>query len=163
MGTKDECKFIEPPDFLKTKIVKGKGLDWKTIDSRARTTLADMKSRFLDHLGRELAVMDKAMERARGQDASERTAALRTLYDVSHDLRGQGSTFDYPLITSICCSLCDFIEHSGRFEEVHLEAIALQLSALKAVAAGRIEGDGGTLGEELMSGIEELVTKARMG
>ena len=75
MGTKDECKFIEPPDFLQTKIVKGKGLDWKTIDSRARTTLADMKSRFLDHLGRELAVMDKAMARARGQDASERTAA----------------------------------------------------------------------------------------
>jgi len=161
MGAKGECRFIEPPDFLKSKIVKGKGLDWQTIQSRAQTTLDDMQNSFLDHLCRELALMDEAMQQARSQGPSECLASLRKIYEISHNLRGQGATFDYPLITAICGTLCDFIEQTEHFSEAHLEAIEIQLSAIRAVMAGRIEGDGGAVGRELLSSIGELVMKAR--
>lgn len=161
MGAKGEFRFIEPPDFLKKKIVKGEGLDWKTIDSNAQATLETMQSGFLDHLRREIGRMDEAMQRAQRQGPSECLSALRELYEISHNLRGQGSTFDYPLITAICGTLCDFIEQTERFQEIHLEAIEIQLSAIKAVVAGEIVGDGGTAGRELLSSIEELVVRAR--
>ena len=163
MGAKGEFRFIEPPDFLKKKVVKGEGLDWKTIDAKAQATLETMQSSFLDHLRREIARMDEAMQRALSQGPSECLAALRELYEISHNLRGQGGTFDYPLITAICGSLCNFIEQTERFEKIHLEAIEIQLSAIKAVVAGEIVGDGGPAGRELLTSIEELVVKARKG
>ena len=163
MGAKGEFRFIEPPDFLKQKIVKGEGLDWKTINAKAQATLDSMQSGFLDHLRQEIVRMDDAMQRALSQGPSECLAALREVYEISHNLRGQGSTFDYPLITAICGTLCDFIDQTERFEKAHLEAIGIQLSAIKAVAGGEIVGDGGKAGRELLSSIEELVVKARKG
>ena len=163
MGAKGNFRFIEPPDFLKGKIVKGKGLDWTSIDARAQASLDDMQSGFQHHLRQEIARMDDAMQRAQSAEPNDRVATLRELYEISHNLRGQGSTFDYPLITAICGSLCDFIEQTERFDDIHMSAIEIQISAVKAVLAGKIVGDGGTAGRELITSIEELVAKARKG
>lgn len=37
-------------------------------------------------------------------------ADVKKMFDIAHEVRGQGGSFDFPLITSIGDSLCRFLE-----------------------------------------------------
>ncbi|MCG8356114.1 MAG: Hpt domain-containing protein [Kiloniellales bacterium] len=153
---KAACSFIEPPDFLKHKVVKGQGWDLEAIERRAAEAIESMRYEFLDCARRDLLAMQSAVERAKsGYDPIE---ALKAVYRLAHDLRGQAGTFGYPLISTIASSLCDYIDEAQDPGSVQLEAIEVHSNAMKAVIAADIQGDGGATGNKLLTGMARMVT-----
>jgi hypothetical protein len=84
------------------------------------------------------------------------------IFRIAHDLRGQGTTFEYPLVTRISGSVCTFIEgrsKQGTLDVDDFEVICVHLDALNAVLALRVIGDGGPTGREIGDGLEYAVKK----
>ncbi|MEQ9609714.1 MAG: response regulator [Kiloniellaceae bacterium] len=107
---------------------------------------------YLDTMGRSY----KALER-RDEDPKPH---ILTINQISHELRGQGGIFDYPLLTSFGKSLYQAtLETRGGITDNRLKLIEAHIDALRVVFNKRVRGDGGKVGAELLKDIERAVTK----
>ena len=88
-----------------------------------------------------------------------RAKLFREINAIAHEMKGQGGTFGYPLITTFGKSLYDFTEGAAKRDNNHLEIVKAHIDAMKAVIAGRIEGDGGTVGNELREALRMAIDK----
>jgi len=83
---------------------------------------------------------------------------LRRLYSIAHNIKGQGGSFNYPLVTRIGQSLCRFIAEAGEMElqETELPIVQAHLDALKLILEQRISGEGGETATKLAERLESL-------
>jgi hypothetical protein len=95
-------------------------------------------------------------------EPEKRAAHLETLYRATHDMKGQGGSFGYPLITKIGQSLCRYL-HSGEIGEPHFPVIQAHIGALRLILEKSIKGDGGTMGDKLVAKLESLAGLAKQG
>ena len=78
---------------------------------------------------------------------------------MAHELRGQGGTFGYPLISVFGKSLYGFTGPGAVYSDSHLEIVKAHIDSMRVVINDRIEGDGGRLGLELSKGLEIAIAK----
>lgn len=77
----------------------------------------------------------------------------KELFRTIHDLKGQGSTFGYPLITEIGNHLCRYIEKQNTFNQNVLLIIQKHLDVLELILRNHLKDDGGQQGKELKKSI----------
>jgi len=94
-----------------------------------------------------------------GQDPD----AIKTLYRVVFDTKGQGGSFGYPLLTRVAGSLAEFLMERNELDGFGLEVAGAHVSAMRAVIRENVRDDGGKTGVELVQSLEALVAKARGG
>lgn len=157
--SEEQQKVLRPPVRLADLVVAGSGPDLDTILTRVREGIDKLKQDFVAAAQTALASLDSSLAEARTSDGEAQRDALQRIFRESHDLRGLGGTFDFPLITHIGSSLCDLILRLDTVTALHLEAVELHISAMKLVIAERMTGDGGQQGQELTASIEAMVGK----
>lgn len=85
-------------------------------------------------------------------DAAAHETAVKSVFTVTHDMRGLSKTFGYPLLGEISSSCADFIKDREAIEtDKEMEIIRLHLGALILIAKQGKSGDGGAEGATLMS------------
>jgi len=105
-----------------------------------------------DDVAQALAALE---DLAGGGDGEE---ATKLIFRVAHDLKGQGTTFGYPLATQIGGSLCDFIRSAASSPSSDLvSVIRAHLAALNLVLKQNIKGDGDAATRQL---VEKLALAA---
>ena len=94
---------------------------------------------------------------AGGGDAEE---AISLIFRVAHDLKGQGTTFGYPLVTQIAGSLCDFIRtvKSPPPDDV-VSVVRAHLTALNLVLKQNIKGNGDAAVQQLVEKLSLAVER----
>lgn len=90
---------------------------------------------------------------ALGRDGAERPAILARLRAAVHDLKGQGASFGYPLVTEFGMSLGHLLYRIRDIDDATMTRIVLHGDLLTAVATHRINGDGGEMGLALRAGL----------
>lgn len=78
---------------------------------------------------------------------------------IAHDMKGQGGTFGYPLITTVADSLYGFTYSRDDISDNQVELVKAHLDAMRAVIRGRVSGSGGEIGEKLIEGLNEAIAK----
>ncbi|WCL53079.1 Hpt domain-containing protein [Gimibacter soli] len=78
---------------------------------------------------------------------------------IAHDMKGQGGTFGYPLITAFSDSLYGFTQIKGDIEDAVVELVKAHIDAMRAVIRGRVAGSGGDIGKSLTEGLNEAIAK----
>lgn len=79
---------------------------------------------------------------------------------MAHDMKGQGGTFGYPLITSFADSLYGFtIQRPGDISDNQIELVKAHVDAMRAVIRGRVSGSGGEIGETLSTSLNDAIAK----
>src|SRR3546814_501756 len=110
--------------------------------ARAEAAVAALRVDYLRWVEEDLAKLDAALSMA-ARDAAQRDAALQDVHRVAHDMRGQGGSFGYPLVTRIAASLCRFVEMRGKDAgEAEMVVLRHHLAALRDVIGRRAEGEG---------------------
>jgi len=100
------------------------------------------------------------LKTAREQPAAQ-TGSVREIYGIAHNLKGQGSSFGYPLITRIAQSLCQLTRHERAFADADLGIVQAHLDAIRLILTKEIKGDGGEIGHKLATRLEILAAKAQ--
>ena len=84
---------------------------------------------------------------------------VAVIHDIAHDMKGQGGTFGYPLITNFGGSLFKCTNKSEECSDNLVELIKAHIDGMKAVISGRVSGDGGEVGQELLASMNKAVEK----
>ncbi len=88
-----------------------------------------------------------------------RRDCLEAMHHIAHDMKGQGGTFGYPLVTSFADSLYNFTKSRDDVTDNQIELIKAHVDAMRAVIRGRVSGDGGEIGAQLNKSLNEAITK----
>lgn len=89
----------------------------------------------------------------------KRRECLEAINHIAHDMKGQGGTFGYPLITTIADSLYGFSYSRDEVTDNQVELVKAHLDAMRAVIRGRVSGSGGEIGEKLIEGLNQAIAK----
>ena len=117
-----------------------------------------MGDQYLDWVQEDLGKIDAAfvaLKAATGDRAQE----VDAVFQVSHDMKGQGGSFGYDLITAIGNQLCRMIEKVDTVGDAEVNAIEVHIGAMKLVIAQKMTGNGGQAGDQIMLGLEKVMEK----
>ncbi len=89
----------------------------------------------------------------------QRFQHFEQLHAIAHDMRGQGGTFGYPLMSSFADGLYDFTGKDTATSDKNIEIIKAHIDAMRVIIKDRISGDGGEIGEQLTLGLAEAIKK----
>lgn len=120
----------------------------------AEARIAELRIQFETSLAAVLAELDAACE-AIGRDAG----AIERCRRLAHDLKGQGTTFGYPLLTEFAASLSRLLATGRAGDPLLGQLVSLHVKAIAAVIQGRITGDGGETGLALRQGFERTIAR----
>lgn len=153
-------QIIHAPHRLKkAKVGTGPAkLDTKAIE-RAEQAVKAMEKDYAVWSQDDLAVLDAAFGRyrARSGDPAEQ---MKIMFRVALDMKGQGASFGYQMITRIADLLASFLEGREMLASFDLEVVAAHIAAMRAVFAQGARGDGGMTGAALIDGLHKLIAKA---
>jgi chemotaxis protein histidine kinase CheA len=123
----------------------------------AQAAVAGLADKYIGWVNDDLARLDAAIAAVTdGQNAD----ALRDVYGVAHDIKGQGSTFGYHLITEIGQLLCRYTERAIERKKVDRTVIDAHVEAMRTVVDNRIQGPAGELGREIIDALKGVAERS---
>lgn len=153
------AQVIRPPNLLRQKIGGGfGGIDASAI-AKAEEALKAMSAQFGQWLQDEIVKLDAAQVAIRTQGLTTETA--EGLYFRAHDLKGLGSTYQYPIVTRMAGSLCKLLDEPGRRTEAPVALLDAHIDAIKAVVRDEIQTDEHPTGRVLAEALEAKVAEFR--
>jgi hypothetical protein len=151
-----EAQIIHVPNTLRAKVGSGTRIDPKLIRD-AQSAVDGMAGDFRNRAVEELEMVSDLVSDA--PDADDLSAHYELIFGMIHDLKGQGSTFGYTLLTSIGDNLCRYMHKIEKPSLHHLTIIAPHIEALKAVARLDVKGDDDPIGKEIVNSLHVLSSK----
>lgn len=136
--------------------------------ARAEAAVADLAKSYVTWASADVEKCSEHLAVARsaqpGADIPEgavddRMIAVQALYTVAHNIKGQGTSFGFPLMTRLGDSLCRLTRNKRPVADSDLTVIQAHLDAMRLVLAQNIRGDGGVLGDKLAQRLEGMVTE----
>ena len=158
MPRQQPIEIFMPPNVLKAKVGSGTpGIDAAAI-KRAETAIAELKHEFGGWMTEDV---DKLMT-ARDAFAAKRSQAnYGALYRAAHDLKGQGASFDFPMVARIAASICRLTDGHADPEKLPLNLIDAHVDAIKIAVRDNIRevatGTASALAQELERQVAQVV------
>ena len=160
MTDQRDVQIIKPPNtLLKAKVEDGTGISDVEAIKRAEEAIVDFGMQFSTWAVQDIEECETALKGAQ-QDPEQQKLHLARIFKTAIDLKGQGGSFGYMLITEIGDSLKKFTEDRTVATVRDLEIIAAHVDAMRAVMAQDIRGDGGILGRQIVQGLKKLTLEA---
>lgn len=152
-------KFITPPNTLKAKVgpPTAGGVDLEALE-RAEAIIANLTDSYLDWVQEDLAKIQTAYDEMAAAGAKTK-ADIDKVFQVAHDIKGQGGSFGYNLMTVVGNQLCRFLEKKESLTASEIQAVKVHIDTMKLIIAQKMTGDGGAEGAKLLKGLEFLLTK----
>src|SRR6185295_6268984 len=125
-----------------------------SVLKRAEAAVADLAKDYPTWALADVAKARAALAAA-GDDPAQRGEQIGAMFRVAHDLKGQGASFGFPLVTKIGQSLCILTRDRARdYQARHLDLAKSHLDAIELVLTKSIKGEGGKVGAELVAKLE---------
>ncbi len=162
MATLAIAKILRPANTLKEKVTGG-DLNMKieiddAVLQRANSAVQELGASFEVDLQSEIASLASLYDGALA-DKARRAGFLTDVIKRCHEIRGQGGTYGFPLISEFASLLYDFASDPNRIEDVHMEIIKAHIGAIQVVLTARLKNDGGAVGTELKTMLNVAVQK----
>ncbi len=125
----------------------------------AEAAIAALSENYLVWVKDDLQAARAALVNARGT-LPDNSEAIEELFGVCHNIKGQGGSFGFQMMTDIAESLCDYIRDRAATPEVKLQVIEAHITALELVIEREIKGDGGEAGQGLITKLKGYVENA---
>lgn len=153
----NSAQVIRPPNTLRMKVGGAfGGIDANAI-AKAEEALKAMSAQFGQWLQDEIVKLDKAQSDIRAQGYNTQTA--ENLYFRAHDLKGLGTTYQYPLVTRLAGSLCKMMDDPAKRMAAPMMLIDAHIDAIKAVVRDQIQTDDHPTGKILAETLEAKVAE----
>jgi CheY-like chemotaxis protein len=119
---------------------------------------AEIQSRAGDYshwIAGEVDALGRNVDRLSGGDPAQVAELMAAVNRTAHEMRGQGGIFGYPLITHIAKSLYEATRVTATAVTLNEQLLyKAHVDAIRAVMHGRVSGDGGATGQQLLASLE---------
>ena len=156
MPKQQPIEIFMPPNVLKAKVGGSGGIDPNAL-KRAEQAIEEMKEEFADWIVKDV---DNLATARNGFDAKRGEETLGALYRASLDLKGQATTFEFPIVARIANSLCrltDGAPNSGALLPMTL--IDAHVDAIRVIVRDKIKDATNRVAVVLTTELETRVTE----
>ena len=112
MSQQNTGQVIQVPNTLRLKVGGRFGSVDPSAIAKAEAALKNLSGNFAQWLQDEVTKLETARARVKSEGANPET--LESLYLRAHDLKGLGTTYEFPLITRMAASLCKLIDDKDK-------------------------------------------------
>ncbi|MEQ9558724.1 MAG: hypothetical protein RIG67_23360 [Rhodospirillales bacterium] len=142
-----ETRFLKPQKHISQKVRPG-GPSMEQAILQAVNAADDLIGQYQGWAVDDLeALWQSFVETSRAGRADP--LRLKQLYDMTHEARGQGGSFGFPLISVVGDSMCKYLEGRPRLKARDLDVVRVHIMAMKAVFRQGLKGHQGALSKEL--------------
>jgi len=92
-------------------------------------------------------------------EPGRRSRHFSEIHELALELRGQGGTFGYPLITDIGKQLFDLSADGCREDDNAVEIVKCHVDSMRAILREKITGDGGEIGQAVVKSLRQSIEK----
>jgi chemotaxis protein histidine kinase CheA len=151
MPKEQPIEIFMPPNILKAKVGGSGGLDLGAL-KRAEQALEGLKDEFAGWI---VADVNRLTEARDAFSANANAQTLGVLYRTAHDLKGQGTTFDFPLVARVAGSLCKLTDEAG--DTLPMTLVDAHVDAIKVILRDRIKDSSNRIATALSEELERQV------
>jgi hypothetical protein len=155
MGEPAGVQIITPPNRIKERL--GNALpkfDGAAIE-RAERALQSLSGQFDLWMDEELAKLEAVWAEAKTEGLAG--AAGDRLYLSAHDVKGLGSTYNFPLVTRLAASLCRLIETPQLRARAHPVLVSGLINGIRIAIRDRIRTEEHPTGTALAEESETII------
>ena len=152
-------KNVGLPTFFLYSLKKRDKKDVKMNNEyeKVMSVIADLSKDYIVWAKADLARLDGVFRIAYAKPIEGRDAVIRgDLFRIAHDMKGQGATFSYDLITTVGNFLCRYIERQEFFDEEQMQTIRLLISMLHDILDKNLINDGGAEGIDILKQLDGI-------
>lgn len=128
---------------------------------RAEAAIAAMAGSFQSWIEEEIRLLNEAHAALRTTGLT--AEAVDRFSQRAHDLKGQGTTLDFPFVTKIAESLCRLCEHLPEPDELPLSLVDAHVDAMRAVVRNGIKGDNHAISKSVVGELSSHVQHTLAG
>lgn len=156
--SKPKVEIINPRDLRPGPEFRRPVFDSSAVQ-RADQALEAMSATFEEWLSADVSRLLSARQASRAAQWSD--TSLQTLFSVSHDLKGMGGTYGYPLVTEIAASLCRLIETDAGKQEARRapQLTNAHVDAINAAVRDHVTSREHPVGRALLMALESEVAR----
>lgn len=159
MSQQNPGQVIQVPNTLRLKVGGRLGAIDPSAIAKAEAALKSLSGNFTQWLQDEIVKLETARQQVKTDGPS--TENMESLYLRAHDLKGLGTTYEFPLITRIAASLCRLIDDKDKRGQAPMLLIDGHIDAIKAAVRDGIKTEDHPVGKILVEELERRV--AEMG
>jgi chemotaxis protein histidine kinase CheA len=157
MAKPQPAQVFNPPNTLKQRV--GGALPRLDADAiaRAEEALKSLASQFDDWMDEELSKLEAAWTAAskEGLEGEVGTALFR----AAHDVKGLGTTYEFPLVTRLAAPLCRLLETPELRAVARLDLAGALVNAVRVAIRDRVRTDDDPVGRALAQESEAIVDR----
>ena len=131
-----------------------KTTEFESLIAQAEAAVEALRDTYRQQLASDVAELCDIWERFEAGEPVEKT--LEALHAVAHNVKGQGGSFGYRLVTEIGASFCDYLRSGERRSPEELNIVHMHIRMLKSVSDNDISGDGGETGRRIVEKLHLL-------
>ncbi len=156
MSRAHPIELFMPPNMLKAKAGSAiGGIDVAAL-KRAELAMDTLKSEFTEWIVDDV----NRLSACRNQFAEHKTAKTRDdLFRASHDIKGQATTFEFPLVARAATSLCKLIDAMPAPESIPLLLVDAHVTAIRIIFRDKIKDVSNAMAVELLKELESRVAE----
>ena len=155
MSQENSGQVIQVPNTLRLKVGGRFGAIDPAAIAKAEAALKSLSGNFSQWLNDEVIKLEGARQRVKTEGMNPET--MEFLYLRAHDLKGLGTTYEFPLITRIGASLCRLIDDKDKRMQAPIALIDAHIDAIKAAVRDDIKTDEHPVGKILIEALESKV------
>jgi hypothetical protein len=148
-------EMIPASNALKLKVGGRFGAIDPAAIAKAEAALKSLSGNFGQWLDDEVAKLDGARQRVKTEGLT--TEVMEFLYMRAHDLKGLGTTYEFPIVTRISGSLCKLIDDKEKRLSAPIGLIDAHIDTIKAAVRDQIKTDDHPVGKVLIQELERRV------
>ena len=149
-------QVIQVPNTLKAKVGGRLGALDASALAKAEAALKDLAGQFAQWLQDELDKLEAARMVMKTEGVTQ--ARADQLYLHAHDLKGLGTTYEYPLVSKIAGLLCKLIDDPATRTQAPMTLIDVHVDAIKAAVRDEIRDTDHPIGRALFEELSGQVT-----
>lgn len=156
-----EVSIIRPPRHISRKVPKSGGPSPEEAIMQALNAAEELTDEYQGWAVDDLSDLWQKYQRLESEEEVSKSE-IREMFDVAHEIRGQGGSFGFALITAIADSLCKFIEGRRKLSQMEMDVVKVHILAMRAVFAQQLKGDQPELAEQLSELLQALRNKIEL-
>jgi hypothetical protein len=151
------AQYITPPRTLADKTGRGMpGFGDRLVKkadqaAKAHVSRVDYRAIAWDSLNRLNLLMGELSADPTRDDLSRR------IYELCHNLRGEGASFGYPSVSRVSDLICRVMDCEGRRDKRFLDVVKIEMMSLRAMVRYNVKGEPQGIALEIIDALDFLV------
>ena len=121
------------PDIFKN-VAPRENSEADELQQRAQAVIHSLAESYLDNVHTQIHDLKRGIQEARALSGEERVATVKNqIFKPAHDMKGQGTTFGYPVLTALGAHICALIRSGKMCDESMLNAFEADVADMETV------------------------------